>query len=286
MLQQISVCLTSLYLRGLSRPLTLTRRKWVKVVSALRSADCSLSGAPEALRAAGLWEEAIVLESDGLVETASHLVELGSAFTSVDPNYPARWIERLSQSAPPAVWIRGAIPNLQMIGIVGSRHIDPSIHQFAMGIGAEAVRLGYAIVSGAAAGCDNAGAAGALSAGGHAVEILPHGIDQYSRKDRCGISVCSPDEIFSTAAAMERNALIYAASECTVIAHARFKEGGTWIGAVEATRRHICPLIVRDDGTQASRALIGLGGAPLESPAGLAEAIAGSPAQKGLFGIG
>lgn len=74
---------------------------------------------------------------------------------------------------------------------------------------------------------------------------------------------------------MERNALIYAISEHTVVVHARLNEGGTWSGARIALRRKLCSVLVRvrsDD--PASRALIALGGVPLDRPEDLASAMA------------
>jgi len=286
MLDQISVPLAALYLRGLPRPLTLPRRRWVRVVSCLRHSDCAVADAAKALRSGGFWEEAVALETQGLVEKAEGLVEEGRVLTSVDALYPQRWMERLRDSAPPALWICGTMPASLLIGIVGSRQIDPDVRHFAEEIGRETARLNFAVVSGGALGCDRSGATGAVSVGGSVIEILPYGIDHYSEDDRCGLSVCAPDEIFSTPSAMERNTLIYAASECTVIAHARFKEGGTWIGAVEATRRHLCHLIVRDDESTASKALIGLGATAISDAAQLSEAMSNPPPQSGLFGIG
>lgn len=217
---------------------------------------------------------------------AARLVSSGSVLTAVDAAYPQSWIKRLGDGAPPALWVRGSIPIGSFVGIVGSRQIDPEVYEFAFQIGCEAARLGYAIVSGGAAGCDYAGAAGAVSARGAAIEVLPNGIDHYARTDRCGVSVCAPDEIFSRASAMERNALIYAAAEATVVVHARFKSGGTWIGAVEATRKHICPLLVRDDAGQASRALIALGGLAISRAEDLGPSLAHIPPQGGLFDAG
>ena len=81
---------------------------------------------------------------------------------------------------------------------------------------------------------------------------------------------------------MRRNALIYAMAEAAVIVHARFGEGGTWNGAIEARRRKICPLIVRNDGTPAARALIALGACPIERPDDLRVALE-SPEAQGRF---
>lgn len=286
MLRTISVCLAALYLRGLHRAVPLPRRRWVHIEACLRASDCSIEAGGDSLRAQGFWEEAMVLDDPMLLEEAQRLVDARLVLTAADDQYPRRWMERLSHVAPPALWLQGSMANAALVGIVGSRQIEPQVREFAYRVGADAVRLGYAVVSGGAFGCDLAGEQGAIDAGGQVVEILPHGIDQFDRHDRCGLSVCAPDEIFSTASAMERNALIYAASERTVVVEARFKQGGTWIGAAEAIRRRLCPLIVRDDGSQASRALIGLGATPIADPTQLAVALADPAVQQDLFGAG
>jgi hypothetical protein len=59
------------------------------------------------------------------------------------------------------------------------------------------------------------------------------------RGRRFYISVCSPNEPFSTARAMERNQLIYALGDLTVVHSARFKTGGSWHGAIKALRQHL-----------------------------------------------
>lgn len=286
MLEHISICLVALYLRGVPRPFATVRRRWVGLVSTLRQSDCSGDDLIRVLAHAGYTDEAMVLSTKDILQLASGLVDSGKVLTAVDTAYPHRWLERLGDAAPPALWKSGPLPTQALIGIVGSRHIEADVRHFAKSIGLETVRLGYAVVSGGAIGCDTAGAHGATEGGGQVLEILPYGITQYSETDRCALSVCAPDEFFSTPSAMERNALIYAASEQTVIAHARFKQGGTWIGAVQANRKHLCPLIVREDGSPASRALIGLGGTPIREPSLLADALANPPFQRGLFGIG
>ena len=286
MLEQISICLIALYLRGLPRPVNLSRKRWVRVVSCLRTSASSVQDAPAALRSDRFWEEAMVLESNDLIDQSSSLLESERVITAVDSVYPKRWLERLREAAPPAVWIHGTMPTEPLIGIVGTREVASEVLDFARLVGQQAVLLNKSVVSGGALGCDRWGASGAIEAGGGVVEILPHGIDSYEEEDRCGLSACAPKDMFNTAAAMERNTLIYAAADHTVVVHAKFKQGGTWIGAVDATRRHLSPLIVRDDGSPASRALIGLGGAPITDASRLAEAMAHSPLQRGLFEIG
>jgi len=284
MLEDIATCLAALYLRGIPRPAQISRRRWLRVESCLRCADCIVASAPDALRSEGFWEEAITLESTALVDSVRRLLELEALLTAAHPTYPSRWIERLDVAAPPALWKHGSMGDSPLSGIVGSRHVERPVLEFAFEVGRQSAALGYSVVSGGAAGCDSAGADGCVDAGGIAVELLPHGIDLYNREDRCGLSVCAPGELFSTAAAMERNTLIYASSEQTVIVESKFKAGGTWIGAIEATRRHLCPLIVRDDASQASKALIALGATPIVAPSQLASALDIARTQKGLFG--
>jgi len=286
MLEQISDCIAALYLRGLPRSINPLRRRWVRVVSILRNADCGISDYPKVLRNAGFQEEAILLADQRLIELARKHKEQGTVLTALDDRYPVRWLERLREGAPPALWKVGAISNRSYIGVVGSRNIDVTTRGFAEEIGKEVVRLGFAVVSGGALGCDLAAAKGAQLSGGDVLELLPHGIDHCVELGKCGLSVCAPHEIFSTASAMERNTLIYAAAEKTVVVQARFKEGGTWIGALEATRKKLCPLIVRDSDSPASRALVSLGATPLVEPEKLGLAIDQPPIQRGLFGIG
>jgi predicted Rossmann fold nucleotide-binding protein DprA/Smf involved in DNA uptake len=89
---------------------------------------------------------------------------------------------------------------------------------------------------------------------------------------------------------MERNTLLYAFSEITVLAHARFKEGGSWHGAVNALRRRLTHLLVPNDGQLAHRALIALGAHPIpaaESIGASLESIkqmSGLNAPEGLLG--
>ncbi len=286
MLEPLSICLTALYLRGLPRPVQPVRRRWPRVISLLRSADCGQSDFPSVLRRKGFMEEAAVLESDGILDSATSLFNEKDVLTALCDGYPRKWLEVLKEGAPPVLWLSGVPPLDPLLGIVGSRSISPEIRNFAQGVGAESIRLGYSVLSGGATGSDLAGAKGAIQAGGRVLELVPYGIHRYVGIDKCGLSLCSPDDEFSTANAMERNALIYAAADRAVIVHSRFKEGGTWYGAFEAVRRKLCPLVVRDDNSAASRALIGLGCTAIGHPTELEIALRGVPIQKGLFNIG
>ena len=81
---------------------------------------------------------------------------------------------------------------------------------------------------------------------------------------------------------MERNALLYAISTHSVVAHARFKQGGTWTGATDAHRRKLTQLLVRADGSQAAAALQALGALAVSSPQELPTLLQAGPAQEQL----
>jgi hypothetical protein len=280
----LAITLTALYLRGGVRPAELRRAAWPDVLKLLRRSGGDPSSAADALRNGGFWAEALVLDSPKLMSWAETLVDAGRALTAVDHNYPARWLRVLGGSAPPALWQTGEISALPSISVVGSRIVPSSVTKFCFGVGREAAKLGFAVVSGRAEGCDRAATKGARSVKGAVIEILPHGIDLVSAPPSgCYLSVCAPDELFSAASAMERNALIYAASSHSVIGHARFKEGGTWTGAVHAVRGRLTTLVVRQSEDQGMRALAGVGGVWLDSPSHLGAALKAKSVQRELF---
>ncbi|RYG36819.1 hypothetical protein EON81_08635 [bacterium] len=123
--------------------------------------------------------------------------------------------------------------------------MDDETLAFCRAVGGEAAKLGHGLVSGAAEGCDRALLAGARDAGGPTLALLPRGLqDGDGEQADCLLSARPLGEPFSTAAAMERNALIYAASELAFVGHARLRQGGTWHGATDALRRRLCRLAI------------------------------------------
>ncbi len=282
-MKDLAATLAALYLRGAPRSVELRRAGWPGVLGVLRRGACSIDGASEALGDAGYWAEALILESPHLREWAQCVVEKGRVLTAADHDYPVRWPRVLGASAPPVLWRSGEFPALPSVSIVGSRIVPASIAKFCERSAREAVALGFSIVSGRAEGCDRAATTGARKAGGGLVEILPYGLDLAGPSSGCLLSLCAPDEPFSGVAAMERNTLIYAASAHTVVGHARFKEGGTWHGAVSAVRSRLSTLVVRRSEDLAMRSLAALGGVWLDSPSDLGAALKTSGPQRPLF---
>jgi predicted Rossmann fold nucleotide-binding protein DprA/Smf involved in DNA uptake len=273
----VEALLASLYLRGGPHP-PASRKRWRQVERAFRTRGAPLGGAPEALREQGLWAEAALADQPGRLAWGESLVLQGKALTSASPWYPCRW--RASGSvAPPALWMRGEPPSRALLAVVGSRRVEEEVARFCGDVASEAAALGFAVVSGGAVGCD----AAALSApDADGLVLLPYGVDLHA-SDLPALSACAPSEPFSTPAAMERNALIYASAEAAVVGHSRFREGGTWTGATDALRRRLCRVLVRADGSPAQRALCALGAHALPSASLLADALAAPDHQPRLL---
>lgn len=194
--------------------------------------------------------------------SAELLVGGNQVLTAACPGYPARWREVLGASAPPALWRCGDVPVSQSVSLVGSRQLTAAQATFARDSGSYVAGLGLSVCSGGAIGADQAGAGGMLLAGGQGrvVEVLPVGLGVGGPRDGiCRLSACPPAAEFTTAAAMERNALIYAFSSHTIVVSARWRQGGTWSGAVDCLRRRLSTLLVADWGDDTSAALVRLG---------------------------
>ncbi len=283
-LATVAMALVALYLPGLERrPHDPPRKSWRSVQGAILRSACGPETVTQELRRAGLWSEALALEAPGLLDSAETLIVKGLALTAACSRYPQRWLR--FEFAPPAVHCVGlecVSAGTPFLSVVGSRNVPRSLLSFAAAVGVAAEELGYQVVSGGANGCDMAAVSGCT----RHIELLPRGLFAHqSAITGAAFSTRPLGEPFSVAAAMERNALIYAASEHSVVIHARFKRGGTWTGATEAIRRKLSQLLVREDPTNAAhRALTYLGAIPLQTPQGLASALEASGSQMRLFG--
>jgi len=272
-----SVALACLFLRGLTPGLTAPRGCWPRVWHELRCVAGDRPSQVAALSACNLPDVVAMLRDDIRYEAALRAVEAGSVLSVADPAYPWRWLEALGGQAPPVLWRRGDMPTAAPVSVVGSRSLPVGWSRFAGAVGRAVVAEGRCLVSGGAVGADLAAADGALASGDGApvVEILPVGLWLAPvRPSVCQLTVCAPGADFTTGQAMERNALIYAASTHTVVVRPRFRVGGTWTGAVDALRRRLGTLLVA--GPPSDRAvatLVALGGVPLASVADMPAAL-------------
>jgi len=193
-----------------------------------------------------------------------------------DAAYPPSWEDRLGDAAPPSVQTSGPVPALAWLGIVGVREASDADQAWAFRLGEAAVRLGYGVISGGARGVDRAAVAGALEAGGNALELLATGLPGIGSHppELVRASALPHGAEFTTAMAWRRNAWIYGAAEAVVVVRAQMGRGGSWGAARDGLRRHWAPLIVRGDpDDDASRAIAAQGAVPLADAEGLAGAI-------------
>lgn len=178
-----------------------------------------------------------------------------------DADYPKRLKVRLREDAPAVLYGCGDIRLLDNGGlaVVGSRDVDDALIDYTLSVGALAARAGRAIVSGGAKGIDEAAMRGALEAGGQVCGVLADSLEKKAmqREHRNMLldgqlvlmSPYDPGAGFNVSHAMQRNKLIYALADASLVVSSDVDKGGTWTGAVEQLDRlRFVPIYVRSIG--------------------------------------
>lgn len=225
---------------------------------------------------AGLAQRVVVL-LDQATAFAFRLDELEQsgirAMSSIDGDYPEGLRHRLGRGAPPILYLAGpaALLSSELLGIVGSRDVDPAGATIAQEAARIAVSHGSGVVSGGAKGVDRLAMNAALDEGGFVVGVLADSLLRTLRdpdlrraivdEQACMCTPYVPTAGFSVANAMGRNKLIYALSNATLVVRADRETGGTWAGAVEAQRQQFGAVLVwtGDGGGHGNRALTEIG---------------------------
>lgn len=169
--------------------------------------------------------------------------------------YPRKIREKLKNGAPPVLFGIGdqKLLHIDAVGMVGSREASEPECSYAAMLGGQIAGQSFNLVSGGAAGIDEASVQGALEAQGSALVILPDSLlkrsleARYRRAIMAGrlvlLSPFNPEAMFSTGNAMYRNRLIYSFSVLAIVVRSGLK-GGTWSGAMENLNHGWCPLYV------------------------------------------
>jgi DNA processing protein len=178
-----------------------------------------------------------------------------------DAEYPRRLKARLREDAPAVLYGCGDLGLLGTGGlaVVGSRHVDDALIDYTMSIGRLAARADRTLVSGGAKGIDQAAMRGALEAGGKVCGVLADSLEKttMNREHRnllldghlVLISPSDPNAGFNVGNAMQRNKLIYALADTSLVVNSDLKKGGTWAGAVEQLEKlKFIPVFVRSTG--------------------------------------
>ncbi|MFL9959560.1 DNA-processing protein DprA [Paraburkholderia sediminicola] len=198
-----------------------------------------------------------------------------------DAEYPRRLKARLREDAPAVLYGCGDMSLLETGGlaVVGSRHVDDALIDYTMSVGRLAARAGRTVVSGGAKGIDQAAMRGALGAGGKVCGVLADSLEKttMNREHRnllldgqlVLISPYDPSAGFNVGNAMQRNKLIYALANASLVVSSDFNKGGTWAGASEQLDKlKFVSVFVRSTG-ESSAGLDGLrkkGALPWPSP--------------------
>jgi predicted Rossmann fold nucleotide-binding protein DprA/Smf involved in DNA uptake len=154
------------------------------------------------------------------------------------------------------------------LAVVGSRHVDDALIDYTMAIGRLAARAGRTLVSGGAKGIDQAAMRGALEGGGKVCGVLADSLEKttMNREHRnllldgqlVLISPYDPSAGFNAGHAMQRNKLIYALADTSLVVSSDLNKGGTWTGAVEQLDKlKFVPVFIRSTG-ESSAGLDGL----------------------------
>jgi len=178
-----------------------------------------------------------------------------------DADYPRRLKARLREDAPAVLYGCGDITLLETGGlaVVGSRHVDDSLIDYTIAIGRLSAKAGKTLVSGGAKGVDQAAMRGALESGGRVSGVLGDSLEKMAmnREHRnllidgqlVLISPYDPSAGFNVGNAMQRNKLIYALADASLVVSSDFNKGGTWAGATEQLDKlRLVPVYVRSTG--------------------------------------
>jgi DNA processing protein len=178
-----------------------------------------------------------------------------------DADYPRRLKAKLREDAPPVLYGCGDIRLLESGGlaIVGSRHVDDPLIEYSIAVGQLAARAGRTVVSGGARGIDQAAMRGALGAGGKVSGVLADSLEKatMNREHRSLLlegqlvlmSPYDPSAGFNVGNAMQRNKLIYALADASLVVSSDLNKGGTWAGASEQLDKFkFVPVYIRSTG--------------------------------------
>jgi DNA processing protein len=178
-----------------------------------------------------------------------------------DPGYPRRLKLRLREEAPAVLYGCGDITLLESGGlaVVGSRHVDDVLIDYTESVGRLVGASGRQVVSGGARGVDQAAMRGALEAGGTVVGVLADSLQKttLNREQRNRlvggqlllISPWDPSAGFNVGHAMQRNKLVYALADASLVVSSDLNKGGTWSGAIEQLEKlRLVPVYVRSSG--------------------------------------
>ncbi len=204
----------------------------------------------------------------------------------LDPDYPRRFLDLALP--PPALYLRGALPDAPAVAIVGARRASPYGLEIARWFARELARQGVTIVSGFAYGVDAAAHRAALEVdAGRSVAVLGCGLNvDYPRGHRAlGAGICERGALLTEFPCERspapwqfpvRNRLIAALADACLVVEAAPRSGSlvTARWALELGREVLAvPGRLIDELALGTNRLIADGARPALEPADVLEAL-------------
>lgn len=233
--------------------------------------------------------------ASGRLGLARTWLKEGRVLTAACERYPKRLQETLGGEAPAAFWARGLATcgfgmGQRWVAVVGTRTAQTEDLALVRRFVLEAAELGFGIVSGGAMGIDAMARREARRAGVPLLEFLPCGLAMpfgagpLRGSGWAQLSAWPDLAEFSTLRAMLRNSYIYSSAEAALVVRPRYRQGGSWHGAVNALREKRTRVLVSSPaGCLAGRALCGAGAHRYSGDSTLAEVLAMPAPQPALF---
>jgi DNA processing protein len=178
-----------------------------------------------------------------------------------DADYPLRLKARLREDAPAVLYGCGDKTLLETGGlaVVGSRNASETLLHYTTNVGRLAASAGITVISGGAKGVDQTAMLSALNEGGKVIGVLADTLERsaMTRENRDAlisgrlllVSPYDPNAGFNTGNAMQRNKLIYALADASLVVSSDLNKGGTWAGATEQLDKlRMVPIYVRSIG--------------------------------------
>ena len=187
-----------------------------------------------------------LLDQEDVLNWYLRRVKTCTPLTRGNENYPLLLRKRLGLDAPGCLWAKGDLTllNKAAVALVGSRELRTENEAFAQTVGKEAARQGYVLVSGNAAGADQAAQNACLEAGGQVISVVADRLDEKPElPNMLWLSEEGYDLPFSSWRALSRNRVIHSLGIRTFVAQCAMEKGGTWDG----TTKNLHHLLHRDD---------------------------------------
>lgn len=153
-----------------------------------------------------------------------------------DREWP-RGLDDLGDAAPPALWVRGGLCARSTVAVVGARASTTYGERVAYDLAHGLATRGSCVVSGGAYGIDAAAHRGALGAGGPTLVVLAGGVDRAYPAGNARIfeeavgtggalvSEVPPGSLPTKSRFLQRNRVIAALSDATVVVEAAWRSG-------------------------------------------------------------